>query len=151
MRLGTERKNIKVHSSQSNFTVGPIHSKLYLYCLQYKRKKLPSFSSKTLFSGRYGVCSWLASRRELVFPVFRLRPLPHCYESSVFQIIVHQQQLRLVVASILTSCLCFVLRVRRNTFKDGHSKITAGTGLALISDVCDVGVCSQSSIYLHNS
>lgn len=49
MRLGTERKNIKVHSSQSNFTVGPIHSELYLYCLQYKRKKLQSVSSKALF------------------------------------------------------------------------------------------------------
>lgn len=56
--MGTERKNIKVHSSQSNFTVGPIHPKLYLYCLLYKHKQhywFP-FSSQTL-SGSLGISS----------------------------------------------------------------------------------------------
>lgn len=87
MRLGTERKNIKVHSSQSNFTVGPIHPKLYLYCLLYKRKKLQSFtfSSKALFSGGMGNATGNFPGSGLIFPLFRVKPYPllHCYESSM--------------------------------------------------------------------
>lgn len=136
---------IKFHSGSNSFWA------LFVLSAIQTQKAPVGLLQDALFFGRYGDCSWLVSRRGLVFPVFRVQPLPRCYGSSMFQIIVHQQQLQLVVASILTSCLRFVLHVHRNTFKDRLSETTAGTGLALISDVCDVGVCGESSIYLHNS
>lgn len=125
MRLGTERKNIKVHSSQSNFTVGPIHPKLYLYCLLYKCKKLQSFTffSKALFSGGMGIATGNFPGSVLILPVFRVKPYPllHCYESSM-----SVSDNRSPAAATACGCrhphvlppVCFDLHVYRNTFKD---------------------------------
>lgn len=73
MRLGTERKNIKVHSSQSNFTVGPNPSwALFVLCSVQIAKKLQSaMHSLPRMSRRSklwwdGVCDWLTARCLLV-------------------------------------------------------------------------------------